>query len=595
MTKVRWPLQIATLAVVLSLWIFFSGASDLVSAEDVKASAESPLVAKVHTGRLESPPLNQIPAEQRVEIGVATPSGTRDPAAEAPGGPVSPDAWGDVGQGGGPRSLFGDDVLVRTGRSPSWGDLALDHATDNGDLYVALLVPGPGVNDTVEMHRSTDDGATWNFWSRVVGAGGTGGIDDVELIVGPGPNPWIYTFPLYNAAGGTGGLYVRRMRADLSAFDWFQVVAGGDTLSDISADRSVAAPIQLFVSYVGHSGADNNIYAERSTNLGTTWVDRAWVASGDRRVPRISSGGDGYFYITYAVDTTLIRIGRNTDNLVGSWSFSDVDPDVEGDWNPWVAAARTTPGASQTAWVLYRHRHSSGNADIHYAYSQDGGASWTFSWWPPMGTGPRTDWNMNLPCIRYAYDYLADLCAATAVFYGESPLIPDSVISSWSFVSSPDVWHDRMIINDWDATSEFGPRIDLSSGMGGMGIVYRRWASDEVYFDWWFNVGVEEMELGSDLGSSPQDFVLMANRPNPFHTNTTISFALPASVDAELSIHDVTGRRVDVLTSGTLEAGTYSFTWDGKDSLGRSVSSGLYFYRLTGGGFTSTNKMVLVR
>ena len=64
----------------------------------------------------------------------------------------------------------------------------------------------------------------------------------------------------------------------------------------------------------------------------------------------------------------------------------------------------------------------------------------------------------------------------------------------------------------------------------------------------------------------------------------------------ELSIFDSAGRLVRVLVSGNEEsAGRYEKVWDGRDSSGREVSSGAYFYRLQVGESRETGKMLLVR
>jgi hypothetical protein len=553
-------------------------------------SPHNPEGVKVQVSGSESQSVHQIPADETVSVGIGFESGVLDAAAEAPGSPVESIERGDLGEGGDPRILWASDRLVRTGRVPSSGDLALDHAENNGDLYAAVLVPGSGINDTVEILVSTDDGATWSEWSRLWGSATNGGIDDIELIVGPGANPWIYNFALYNAAGANGGLWVRRMRADQSTSNWYQIVAGGDTMSDISADRSTGGGYNLFTSYILH-GTMDRIRARRSTDDGMTWSSSSNISSGDRSSVRIAAGGDNYVYITYPVGDSMIRIGRNDNNLTGSWSFNDIETGGESDIRPWVAAARTTPGTSQSAWVFYRHEHSGGNDDLHYGYSTDGGGSWTSGPWPPTNVGPR-DWNMNRPSLRVGYNYSVDLVGATAVLYTDAGGTPDSVISVYAMANDPTTWTSRVILNDFDATGEFGPRIDVTNGMGGRGVLYRRWADDEVYFDYVSNnVGVEEIIPDS----APRNFILAINRPNPFQSATNISFALPGSGETDLSIYDITGQKVITLYNGRLEAGSYSYSWSGIDDSGRELSSGIYFYRLSAGDFTSTKKLVLIR
>jgi subtilisin-like proprotein convertase family protein len=94
----------------------------------------------------------------------------------------------------------------------------------------------------------------------------------------------------------------------------------------------------------------------------------------------------------------------------------------------------------------------------------------------------------------------------------------------------------------------------------------------------------------------PEAFAVWQNHPNPFNPMTTISFAVPENAGpVTLAVYDISGRLVRTLESGSLAAGQYSRVWDGRDASGRSVSSGTYFYRLSGRGFSEARKMVLMK
>jgi hypothetical protein len=89
--------------------------------------------------------------------------------------------------------------------------------------------------------------------------------------------------------------------------------------------------------------------------------------------------------------------------------------------------------------------------------------------------------------------------------------------------------------------------------------------------------------------------VLSQNVPNPFNPTTTIRFSLPASERVALAIYNANGALVRVLVDGVRERGSHEATWDGRDGAGGSVSSGVYFYRLTAGKFSESRKMVLLK
>ena len=101
---------------------------------------------------------------------------------------------------------------------------------------------------------------------------------------------------------------------------------------------------------------------------------------------------------------------------------------------------------------------------------------------------------------------------------------------------------------------------------------------------------------GVDVVGMPDRLALGKAFPNPFGPSTSIRFDVPAGgVEVDLSIYDVTGRRVRSLLSGTQPGGRHLVVWDGKDSSGRRVASGAYFYRLRAGDFEATRKIVTVQ
>ena len=127
-----------------------------------------------------------------------------------------------------------------------------------------------------------------------------------------------------------------------------------------------------------------------------------------------------------------------------------------------------------------------------------------------------------------------------------------------------------------------------------------------------YRVGPEPMQLaqaqfndgwiGGRLASpeilpsaQPLVFALHANVPNPFNPETTIFFDLPQKNIVRLEVFNILGQRVRTLVHGPREAGYYQATWEGKDEHGRELSSGIYIYRLTSGGFVESRRMVLLR
>jgi hypothetical protein len=104
--------------------------------------------------------------------------------------------------------------------------------------------------------------------------------------------------------------------------------------------------------------------------------------------------------------------------------------------------------------------------------------------------------------------------------------------------------------------------------------------------------GKGSMEIPEATGGT---LALNQNHPNPFNPSTTISFHLPEESHVTLSVFNAEGRRIRTLVDGVLRGGYRQSMWDGADSRGNPVASGVYFYSLKAGGKILTKKMVLVR
>ena len=98
----------------------------------------------------------------------------------------------------------------------------------------------------------------------------------------------------------------------------------------------------------------------------------------------------------------------------------------------------------------------------------------------------------------------------------------------------------------------------------------------------------------------PEEYVLYDNYPNPFNPTTSIQYAVgsrQSSHHTSLKIYNVLGQEVRILVDEVKENGVYTVTWDGRDSDGQPVSSGIYLYRLSveGGRWSETKRMILMK
>jgi hypothetical protein len=150
---------------------------------------------------------------------------------------------------------------------------------------------------------------------------------------------------------------------------------------------------------------------------------------------------------------------------------------------------------------------------------------------------------------------------------------PDSLISLADLVG-----YSGVLIEFWFISDSGTPM--------GMGM-----AIDEIVITGTLITSVEGKDTEPSL---PQDFALNPPYPNPFNAWTTIGYRVPEA-EVHIGIYNVRGQLVRTLAQGSLSAGSYVRTWDGRDSGGREAESGIYFCRLHSENVSRTRKLVLLR
>jgi hypothetical protein len=97
----------------------------------------------------------------------------------------------------------------------------------------------------------------------------------------------------------------------------------------------------------------------------------------------------------------------------------------------------------------------------------------------------------------------------------------------------------------------------------------------------------------------PRNWVLYQNYPNPFNPSTTIEFDVPETTGkiphVAVQIFNILGQKVTTLERDIHDAGRYSIKWNGVSENGTRIASGVYFYRLIAGDYTSTKKMIMMK
>jgi len=97
----------------------------------------------------------------------------------------------------------------------------------------------------------------------------------------------------------------------------------------------------------------------------------------------------------------------------------------------------------------------------------------------------------------------------------------------------------------------------------------------------------EEMEITQNI---PSKFMLEQNYPNPFNPTTSIEFSVPSSEYVSLKVYDVLGNEITSLVNENKAAGNYIVDFNAS-----SLSSGVYFYKISAGNYTETKKMMIIK
>jgi hypothetical protein len=103
---------------------------------------------------------------------------------------------------------------------------------------------------------------------------------------------------------------------------------------------------------------------------------------------------------------------------------------------------------------------------------------------------------------------------------------------------------------------------------------------------------LEDLSITRDLegGYMPEGFTLEQNYPNPFNSATTITFSLLKHTHINLKIYNILGQEIATLVNQEMNSGIHRISWKAQN-----LSSGIYFYKLTGSNFSQVKKMVLLQ
>ncbi len=339
---------------------------------------------------------------------------------------------------------------------------------------------------------------------------------------------------------------------------------------DSPAIISNGSGVAIFTWLDGRSGSSTDVYAQKFNASGAAqWTSNGVVvcsATGDQINARIVSNGVGGAFVTWEDE----RAGTSNTDIYAQ--------NINDDGTPaWTADGKVICGAA-------------GNQKTP-ALTPDGSNGTVIAW---AGDGEgidkvyshRVDAEGNIPTPTLLHNYSTELNGSDIRIEWTLFEIDEGIDFLILRASEP-----AMIFSGISADDMINEGLSFSFVDRNCepGVTYHYLVA--------FSDGVETKILfeTGPIYTPAIALMLYQNRPNPFNPRTIIGYFLPEQCRVLLEVFDVTGRRVKVLVDETQPGGSYHVDWDGRETNGDAMVSGVYFYRLTAGKMTLSRKMILLR
>jgi hypothetical protein len=270
----------------------------------------------------------------------------------------------------------------------------------------------------------------------------------------------------------------------------------------------------------------------------------------------LQSNYDAIWHSVWALSTVCVEAAGN-----GSWNLDDptfgglFDRDVRDSGAIMVAAG--TPTGRVAEWFT----NYGSRIDTHAWGSQI------------VTTGYGDLYDDGTPQTRYTEGF-GGTSGASPMVAGASLCLQGIAKANLGYPLDP--IQLRALITDTgidhlDPTKEIGPRPDLGAASAAV------------------------LALVAAPEDGPSAARLMSGFPNPFRAEAEIRFNLQSSEEVRVAIFDVSGRRLRTLFDGPIQAGDRRLIWDGRDETGRSLDSGVYFYRIVSESLKEAGRLQKIR
>lgn len=465
----------------------------------------------------------------------------------------------------------------------------------------------PNANRRVGYSYSSNGGLTWSV-SRLLDStllpGGLTRNSDPVVAVDTAGNFYIAVIAIQGLSGGNLTLAVYKSTNGGQTFPQAFICSqsGTEDKEWLTTDLSSTSPFlnSLYISWTSFSLG--GIKLTKSTNSGVNWSTPTSVSdvTGGVQGSDICISKDGQINVVWLgfssnAEVTYDRstdggVTFGTDQIITSGVFPEGLPN---DVNTFPTIATDNSSGPRNGWIYVAFADNrSGDCDVFLTKSTNSGVNWsvplrvnndaigngTVQYWPTIAVNDAgniailfmdTRNNVSNTVIEafVARSYDGGVTFTNELLSTEpSPtLIPGSNVRFGDYIDMD--YAGKRLVPVWTDERAGGFNMEI------------------------FTSEIDELlPVSGNNGSLPSDFSLAQNYPNPFNPSTKISFSLPKASELKIEVYSALGTLIKTIASGNFPAGNHTMNFNAG-----SLSSGVYFYKLTAGEFSETMSMILIK